>query len=209
MKRSTVSFACLPRVVFTVGLMLAAFAALGHTAAHAGQVYSISNSISGTSVQNGWTIAGTIELQDNTAFGVITSSDIKNWQWTATKPGSSPYSVNSAANGQTNLYGPVTATATGLYLATASTSTLGLGDGAGNRFLVWENYYGTRSSLYDFQSNPYTKFSVAPMDLPIHPKYGYQFATPAVALPEPSTYAMALAGLACGGYTMFRRRSAR
>jgi formylglycine-generating enzyme required for sulfatase activity len=26
------------------------------------------------------------------------------------------------------------------------------------------------------------------------------------AVPEPSTYAMALAGLACGGYTMFRRR---
>ena len=25
-------------------------------------------------------------------------------------------------------------------------------------------------------------------------------------VPEPSTYAMALAGLACGGYTMFRRR---
>jgi hypothetical protein len=28
-------------------------------------------------------------------------------------------------------------------------------------------------------------------------------------VPEPSTYAMALAGLACGGYSMFRRRSAR
>jgi hypothetical protein len=26
------------------------------------------------------------------------------------------------------------------------------------------------------------------------------------AVPEPSTYAMALAGLACGGYSMFRRR---
>ena len=26
------------------------------------------------------------------------------------------------------------------------------------------------------------------------------------AVPEPSTYAMALAGIACGGYTMFRRR---
>jgi hypothetical protein len=25
-------------------------------------------------------------------------------------------------------------------------------------------------------------------------------------VPEPSTYAMALAGLACGGYSMFRRR---
>jgi hypothetical protein len=25
-------------------------------------------------------------------------------------------------------------------------------------------------------------------------------------VPEPSTYAMALAGLACGGYSIFRRR---
>jgi hypothetical protein len=30
-----------------------------------------------------------------------------------------------------------------------------------------------------------------------------------VAVPEPSTYAMALAGLACGGYSLFRRRRAR
>jgi hypothetical protein len=30
--------------------------------------------------------------------------------------------------------------------------------------------------------------------------------TSAVAVPEPSTYALALAGLACGGYTLFRRR---
>jgi hypothetical protein len=27
------------------------------------------------------------------------------------------------------------------------------------------------------------------------------------AVPEPSTYAMALAGLACGGYVVFRRRT--
>ena len=26
------------------------------------------------------------------------------------------------------------------------------------------------------------------------------------AVPEPSTYCMALAGIACGGYTIFRRR---
>jgi len=30
-----------------------------------------------------------------------------------------------------------------------------------------------------------------------------------VVVPEPSTYAMALAGLACGGYSLFRRRRAR
>ena len=29
------------------------------------------------------------------------------------------------------------------------------------------------------------------------------------AVPEPSTYAMALAGLACGGYSLFRRRRDR
>ena len=37
---------------------------------------------------------------------------------------------------------------------------------------------------------------------------GIRLASP-VAVPEPSTYAMALAGLACGGYSMFRRRRAR
>ena len=35
--------------------------------------------------------------------------------------------------------------------------------------------------------------------------YSFRLASP-VAVPEPSTYAMALAGLACGGYSMFRRR---
>jgi formylglycine-generating enzyme required for sulfatase activity len=34
---------------------------------------------------------------------------------------------------------------------------------------------------------------------------GFRLAAP-VAVPEPSTYAMALAGLACGGYSLFRRR---
>jgi formylglycine-generating enzyme required for sulfatase activity len=34
---------------------------------------------------------------------------------------------------------------------------------------------------------------------------GFRLASP-VAVPEPSAYAMALAGLACGGYSLFRRR---
>ena len=36
---------------------------------------------------------------------------------------------------------------------------------------------------------------------------GFRLASP-VAVPEPSTYAIALAGLACGGYSLFRRRRA-
>ena len=35
--------------------------------------------------------------------------------------------------------------------------------------------------------------------------YGFRVASP-VAVPEPSTYAMTLAGLACGGYSLFCRR---
>jgi len=38
--------------------------------------------------------------------------------------------------------------------------------------------------------------------------YGFRLASP-VAVPEPSTHAIALAGLACGGYSLFRRRRAR
>jgi formylglycine-generating enzyme required for sulfatase activity len=37
------------------------------------------------------------------------------------------------------------------------------------------------------------------------PHIGFRLASP-VAVPEPSTYAMAFAGLACGSYSMFRRR---
>ena len=37
---------------------------------------------------------------------------------------------------------------------------------------------------------------------------GFRLTSP-VAVPEPSTCAMALAGLACGGYSLFRRRRAR
>jgi hypothetical protein len=39
--------------------------------------------------------------------------------------------------------------------------------------------------------------------------YGISETLTVAPVPEPSTYVMALAGLACGGYTMSRRRSAR
>jgi formylglycine-generating enzyme required for sulfatase activity len=35
---------------------------------------------------------------------------------------------------------------------------------------------------------------------------GFRLASPIAPVPEPSTYAMALAGLACGGFSMWRRR---
>jgi len=212
MKRFLSSCARLPRVVISIGLGLTAFATLGHTATYAGQVYSISNSLSGTSVQNGWTIAGTIELQDTTAFGAITASDIKSWSWTASKPGSSDVSASSP--GYTNLFsypaGGITATATGLYYKTNLDININLADADFNVSLYWgANSTNVPSS---FQAGDYTSpqpelFSVAPADLPTDATYGYRFATPA-AVPEPSTCASVLAGLACGGYSLFRRRRA-
>ena len=50
------------------------------------------------------------------------------------------------------------------------------------------------------------RFTVAPSS---ESEYdGFRLASP-VPVPEPSTYAMALAGLACGGYSLFRRRRVR
>jgi hypothetical protein len=212
MKRFLSSCARLPRVVISIGLGLTALAPLGHTAAYAGTVYSISNSLSGTSVQNGWTIAGTIELQDTTAFGAITASDIKSWSWTASKPGNSDVSASSP--GYTNLFsypaGGITATATGLYYKTNLDININLADADFNVSLYWgANSTNVPSS---FQATDYTSpqselFSVAPADLPTDATYGYRFATPS-AVPEPSTCASVLAGLACGGYSLFRRRRA-
>ena len=140
-------------------------------------------------------------------FGTITDSDIKSWQWTATKENTT-LSVNSA-NGLTQSYG-LNATAAGLYMPTTF-SFLFLRDlPFENISLTWQTYPSSTFQLQDETApGERTQFLVQPMDFPIDNTYGYQFATPAVAVPEPSTYAIALAGLACGGSVVFRRRRAR
>jgi sulfatase modifying factor 1 len=55
----------------------------------------------------------------------------------------------------------------------------------------------TASSVY--------RFGPGSTSYPMSYHIGFRLAAP-VAVPEPSTYAMALAGLACGGYPMWRRR---
>ena len=63
---------------------------------------------------------------------------------------------------------------------------------------------GWFSSSFGLRSS--TRFDSVPSGEAV--SYGFRVASP-VAVPEPSTYAMALAGLACGGYSMFSRRRAR
>ena len=67
------------------------------------------------------------------------------------------------------------------------------GSSRGARGGVWDN---TALLLSSASRNTYTASNE-------NEYFGFRLAAP---VPEPSTYAMALAGLACGGYSLFRRR---
>jgi formylglycine-generating enzyme required for sulfatase activity len=72
------------------------------------------------------------------------------------------------------------------------------GSSRGLRAGSWFDAASTLSSPIRSSINPSSEFVW----------YGFRLASP-VPVPEPSTHAIALAGLACGGYSLFRRRRAR
>jgi formylglycine-generating enzyme required for sulfatase activity len=95
-----------------------------------------------------------------------------------------------------------------------SGSFYGTFDQSGNVF-QWNDLDGTSGSsrgirggdwagIADYSSSSFSE-SFAPSTEFFY--LGFRLAAP-VAVPEPSTCAMALAGLACGGYSLFRRRRA-
>jgi len=93
-----------------------------------------------------------------------------------------------------------------------SGSFYGTFDQSGN-VSQWNDLDGTAGSSRGMRGSSFigNEFSVSSASaVPIEPTYatssaGFRLASP-VVVPEPSTYAMALAGLACGGYSMWRRR---
>jgi formylglycine-generating enzyme required for sulfatase activity len=116
---------------------------------------------------------------------------------------------NNAAswNGQT---GNVTTVGTN-----GGASAYGAFDMSGNLF-EWNDLTGSAGSTRGLRGGTWTNsasFLSSSTRVVYDPSFGFdtlgfRLASP-VAVPEPSTCAMALAGLACGGYTMFRRRRAR
>ena len=180
--------------IFSLVLTASTLVMSAHTAT-ATVIYDITNA---TSVQNGYSLSGSIEVS-GTGNGVSLSS----FNLTATMAGN-PTLTFSSALGDSAGSGNLIATNSALYVPDGATLQIT----NYSQSLNWLNgWYG--STYYSGASNvsPYTIFWDS-VSYPITDGNNWQIGS-VQAVPEPSTYCMALAGLACGGYTMFRRRRAR
>jgi hypothetical protein len=174
---------------------LAAFAlAVAAAPSFAEVVYNVTNYAEG---QNGWSVNGTITVSGTGTY-TDDASAITAWDVTLSKPLTGSYQFTNALPGHDgkDLFGTLTASAGTLDFAG---STLTFRSQDYQSALTWIQAAGR----YEGYVNNFQVFG--PSGFSPTNSNGWTIGT-AVGVPEPSTYAMALAGLACGGYTMFRRR---
>jgi hypothetical protein len=187
-------------------LVLATFALAGTAApSFAEVVYNVTNYAEG---QNGWSVNGTITASGTGTF--TNASAITAWDITLSKNLVSYQFSNltSTAGSPRILNGTLNATSTTLSLPTGSEFLLE--ESTNTSRLQWANQFESEMGA---SSNYYAGWTgVGTLWLSLDPNVfspivdGALTVGTAQAVPEPSTYAMALAGLACGGYTMSRRR---
>jgi hypothetical protein len=228
MKSAMVSFADLPRVGFAVALNALRFTRLATLAwacalvaglapsAFAEIVYTMTNA---PDLQNGWALSGTITVS-GTGTG-LGSAAITGWAYTVAD-GSNSYTYSS--NGSNNFVNAsgLLATPTQLIVPYSSaqarsTNSLDINVSGGSGRLSWDTG-GSRDNMPSaYNANDFTGGGPSvsfwqvqegsPAFFPSTTTDGWVIGS-VQAVPEPSTCAMALVGLACGGYTLFRRRRA-
>jgi len=177
---------------------LAAFAlAVAAAPSFAEVVYNVTNYAEG---QNGWSVNGTITVSGTGTY--TDASAITAWDITLSKPSAGSYQFTKALPGHDviTLNAPLI----------ASTTALGLSaDGEG---LVFRSENNANALRWLPGHNTYQVFygsGLAFEKTPFSSNNGVWPIGTAVDVPEPSTCAIALAGLACGSYSLFRRRRAR
>jgi hypothetical protein len=154
--------------------------------------YDVTNA---TSVQNGYSLSGYIEVPGT---GTISDYSLLSFNLTATKA-DNPTLTFDSRNGA-GFVSSLIATDSALYVPDGSTLQIA----EAGRYIGWDNNYLGNSSYRGESGFGVNKF----WDSGSYPNTGvngWQIGS-VLAVPEPSTYCMALAGL---GYTMFRRRRAR
>jgi sulfatase modifying factor 1 len=149
----------------------------------------------------------TYATQSNTAPGNVIGSQANQANYN-----NGVYSVT-----QSSVYSASQNYLTDVGAFSGSGSFYGTFDQSGNVY-QWNDLDGTASSSRGFRGGTFGSVSGASYLSSSYARtypasaesqsIGFRLASP-VAVPEPSTYATALAGLACGGYSMFRRRRAR
>jgi hypothetical protein len=186
----------MPQLKHIFSLILAASALVASAHAEAAPIrYDITNA---TTVQNGYSLSGYIEVS-----GTGSNATPSSFNLTATKEDNPTFTFSSVL-GDFTLCENLIATDSFLYVPDAG--TLQIVSPAGTQSLNWvNNFYN--DTLYNALLNnvaPYTVYWSSE-SYPITDENGWRIGS-VQGVPEPSTYAMALAGLACGGYSVFRRR---
>jgi hypothetical protein len=169
-------------------------------------------------------VAATSGSLATVAFGLVpqnaTTGDLKFALYNLV--GSGPYSIGSQV-GSTGLFSTSDVTSGFTY---RDLTPLGWALVSGNNYAValwseatnWNNPDGGGGGLgwMEGDNDPanravFNNWNVVidPWESFNGPTSGFSMGLSTQVVPEPSTYAMALAGLACGGYSLFRRRRAR
>jgi hypothetical protein len=221
MNKSIVSFARLPRVVFMVGalacLLVSPLAADASTLRYTGTGGSITGTLNGNPFTNAtWSVTGTANptnVVSGTATGIPYYLLAMAPQLTLTT-GSSTLSATllaSGSNGQMGVFsGDYSGFTPGLSLLVftdINTLRNGIGLQGNGLYNNLQSPFVGSGVQVDGGINGTYNTDAGPLVITANNSQASSFSIAAV--PEPSTYAIALTGLACGGYSMFRRRRAR